>query len=363
MAKLTLKKTKYKNPQHGVFSSPGTLRYFGKNITENISIKHVTFNSEELRIDKNISLSSISKHLESKMINWFEVSGFHQTDIIEKVGQKFNLHPLLLEDTLNTTQKPKLEYFEDENQTFLILKVPRFVENSTEVEFEHIALIYHPDFVLSFQEMDHTDVFEPMLSRLERPNSKTRKKGTDFLFYALIDIIIDSYYLVLNHLESKIDELETEILRHAKPHHQNQLFFLKRETSYIKKSLFPLKEILNLLIRDENNKINSEVKKYFRDALDHVLENLETLDGCKDDIENLLVNYHSQLSNNMNSVMKTLTVFTAIFMPLTFIVGIYGMNFENMPELKQPNGYFYTLGAMTLMSISLWIYFKWKKYL
>jgi magnesium transporter len=363
MAKLQSAKKRIKYANKSVFLSAGTPNYIGKEVKGESLIKLVTYNTKELAVYNNVEINDLNNIPNLDYVNWIEVSGVHQIDIISKIEKKFHLHPLLIEDILNTTQKPKIEYFEKENHLFFVLKVPRIIEDTFEIENEHIALILGNGYVISFQELDTNNVFDFIIKRLNRENSKTRRHKADYLFYSLIDLVVDNYFLVLSKLEEKLSDLEDQILFNAKPEHQNQLFFLKREITFMKKTILPLKDIINQIIRDPFELISNEVKVYIRDIMDHVVENLETIETFKDDIENLLVNYHSQLSNKMNAVMKTLTVFTAIFMPLTFIVGIYGMNFDNMPELRNTNGYFYTLIGMTLLAALLWIYFKWKKYL
>jgi magnesium transporter len=361
MTKNTNQKKRNKYINHNVFQSAGTLNYIGKEVADPLKINYVGFSPADLNVLKNINPQEIEKHFSKNHINWLDIIGFHEVELIEKIGKKLKLHPLLLEDVVNTTQKPKMEYFEKEKHLFVVLKVPRLMENK--IENEHIALVLGKDFVLSFQELDSNDVFEPIIARLKRENSKTRSHQADYLFYSLIDLVIDNYFLVIRQLEDKMEDLEEAILHHAKTEHQNQLFFVKREIATLRKTIIPIRDITNLLIRDPFDTITSEVKVYLRDVMDHILEHIDNIDALKEDIENLMTNYHSQLSNRMNVVMKTLTVFTAIFMPLTFIAGIYGMNFENMPELRQPNGYYYTLFAMFCLSIGLWLYFKWKKYI
>ncbi|MCP9746898.1 magnesium/cobalt transporter CorA [Lacihabitans sp. CS3-21] len=356
-------KNRPKTPKHEVFSSAGTAKYIGKSIEGESTITIVDYSVEGVLITQNPAIEEIKDLLASQMNHWIDIEGIHNKENIEKISKVFELHPLMMEDILNTTQKAKLDYYEKNNQMFLVLKIPFRNKETAEIETEHVSIVLDEKYALSFQELDNHNIFKPILLRMDRENSKTKRSKLDYLFYSFIDIAVDNYFVVLNETEEKLEALSDQILANAKSIHQNQLFYIKREINALRKALFPLKDIINQLVRDEYNLIHSETKVYLKDVLDHVLENLEAIETFKDEIENLLVNYHSQLSNRMNSVMKTLTVFTAIFMPLTFIVGIYGMNFEHMPELKEPNGYFYTLASMFVLSIGLWIYFKWKKYI
>jgi len=356
-------KNRPKTPKHEVFSSAGTAKYIGKNIEGESTVTIVDYSVLGVLITQNPAIEEIKNLMASQMNHWIDIEGIHNKENIEKVSKIFGLHPLMMEDILNTTQKAKLDYYEKDNQMFLVLKIPFRNKETSEIETEHVSIVLDENYAISFQELDHHNIFKPILLRMDRENSKTKRSKLDYLFYSFIDIAVDNYFVVLNETEEKLEALSDQILANAKSIHQNQLFYIKREINALRKALFPLKEIINQLVRDENSLIHTETRVYLKDVLDHVLENLEAIETFKDEIENLLVNYHSQLSNRMNSVMKTLTVFTAIFMPLTFIVGIYGMNFEHMPELKEPNGYFYTLAGMFVLSIGLWIYFKWKKYI
>lgn len=293
---------------------------------------------------------------------WLDVDGVHETNVVERLGQKINLHPMLLEDVLNTTQKPKLEYFEDENQLFIVLKMLNFDEENIEIDTEQISLILGKNYVVSFQEKDQTDVFENIHTRINNPLSRIRKYHTDYLLYALMDLVIDNYYIVLDKVTTKLETLEMNVLEDPEPIHQNHIYLLKKELAYMKRAILPLRDIIGALLREDSDLVGNQVNVYLRDLQDHVLQNIETIDGYRDTADNIMANYHASLSNKMNSVMKTLTVFTVIFMPLSFIAGLYGMNFTNMPELDNPYGYPVLLVIMFLMATGLWFYFKWKKF-
>ena len=354
--------TKTKLPKHDVFSSAGTLKYIGKAIDGDSKICLVDYSTESVLITENPEIETIKSLFSENMNHWIDLEGIHNISNVEKLSKVFDLHPLMVEDILNTTQKPKLDYYEKQNQLFLTLKIPFRNPKTLGIEMEHVSLVLSQNFAISFQELDHYNFFKPILQRMNRENSKTKRNKLDYLFYSFIDIAVDNFYVVLNETEEQLEELSNQILVNAKQIHQNQLFYLKREITGLRKILAPLKEILNQLIRDTNGYIREETKVYLKDVMDHVIENLETIETFRDEIESLLVNYHSQLSNRMNSVMKTLTVFTAIFMPLTFIVGVYGMNFDNMPELHWKYGYFIIIGFMFLLLLGMIYYFKRRKW-
>jgi magnesium transporter len=359
MAKNKRKNQKYIKKK--VFTSPGTLEYVGKEVSTYPKINLITFN-ESFYQEKLIQEWHESKpQIVPQKTTWLDVDGIHEINVIENIGKIYHLHPLLLEDILNTEQKPKIEHFGD-NHVFLVLKMLRFDEEIAEIESEHVALVLGENHVISFQEIHKTDVFLPIYERLKSSIGKTRRGKSDYLFYSLCDLIVDNYFIVLEKFSEKVEEIEVKIIENPQTSDQTILYQLKRELLSIRKVVQPLRDIFNSLVREDSPLINETTKLYFRDVYDHVLQILDAIEIHREMLENIQNIYLTNISNKMNSVMKTLTVFTAIFMPLSFIAGIYGMNFDNMPELHHPNGYFYTLAGMFVLGISLWFYFKWKKY-
>lgn len=356
------KRNRYKTSKHKVFSSPGSLIYIGKEIKEKTVIKLFEYNEHFLKERVVKVLQDCKVQPTENHIIWLDVDGEHEPEIVEAIGHLYNLHPLLMEDVLNTTQKPKVEYFEDQKQIFVVLKMLHYNDVTLEIETEHISLVLGHNFLISFQEQYNTDIFEAIQQRLRVSIGKTRRNKADYLLYSLIDLVVDNYLFVIDEVGDRLEVIENATLENPQPLHQKQLYSLKKELTYMRKSILPLRDILGFLTREEMGLINPQTHLYLRDVQDHIYQAIETLDTYRDIADNAMTNYLSTLSNKMNSVMKTLTIFTAIFMPLSFIAGLYGMNFDNMPELHEPNGYFYTLAAMASISIGLWIYFKWKKY-
>jgi magnesium transporter len=343
------------------FTSPGTLVYVGKETVQDTVIKLAEFN-EEFYQQKDIKILNDCRSVSHENhVNWLDIDGVHEVSVVEAVGKHYHLHPLLLEDVLNTEQKPKLEHFGEQN-IFVVMKMLQFNEEHYEVESEHVALILGQNYVISFQEVHKSDVFSNIFERLKASVGKTRKGKADYLFYSLCDLVVDNYFVILEKFSEKLEELEVKIIENPHKDDQKLLYELRRELMQIRKAVLPLRDIFGSLTRDDSPLIQSGTNVYLRDVYDHVLQTLETIETYREMIENIQNIYLTSLSNKMNSVMKTLTVFTAIFMPLTFIAGVYGMNFENMPELKHQNGYFVTMGLMLVSAIILWAYFKWKKY-
>jgi magnesium transporter len=359
MSKIHKKFNKY--IQKKAFTSPGSLVYVGKEVVESTSVKLIEFNEKLIHETQIKQLNDCKSTAPNEFVSWLDIDGIHEIQVIEAIGKHYNLHPLLLEDILNTEQKPKLEHFGDAH-IFTVLKMLKFSKERVEFDTEHVALVLGKNYVISFQEIHKTEVFLPMFDRLKSSVGKTRNGKADYLFYSLIDLVIDNYFVVLEDFGDVLEDLEIEIIENTNNQQQTRLYQLRRELMQLRKYIQPTRDILGLLVREDSDLISDPTKVYLRDVYDHILQIIETIESYREMVENIQNIYLATLSNKMNSVMKTLTVFTAIFMPLTFIVGIYGMNFEVMPELKNPMGYHYTLGAMAIIAVGLWVYFKWKKY-
>ncbi len=356
------KKHAIQNPN--LMTSPGTIAYVGPEISMKTEIRKIIFNES---IYSNLVLKSVQElfpsTLNPSLISWIDVNGIHETKLVEKLGQRFGLHPLLLEDIVNTEQKPKIESFEGKH-IFLTFKMIH-VDDSEHINIykEHISFIIGPRFLLSFQEELTSDIFQTVLNRLEASIGKTRKNGSDYLLFALMDVVIDNYFIVLEKLGSSLDTIEDSILSNNNDLSLRDLYSLKGELINVRRVIWPLREMINQLIREENPLIKKETIPYFRDLYDHIIQITDTIDSYRDVLASLADVHLSTISNRMNSVMKTLTIFSAIFMPITFIVGVYGMNFVNMPELQDPNGYWYTWALMGITTLGMLTYFRRKKWI
>ncbi len=345
-------------------TSPGSLQYIGKKVEHNIKIKIIDYNHEifeEKTIDHNFDTIKFNIHDDRK--TWLNVDGIHQAEVIQEIGNIFNLHPLLLEDILNTNQKPKIEYYGDDILYFT-LKHLNYNPYTKVVENEHVSIILGTDFLITFQEEGAEDIFEVIYNRLKSSIGKSRKYGVDYLMFSAIDVIIDNYLEVLQSIDDDIGTLEDDIINNPKERSQNQLYNHKREINNMRKHALPIREMLNsLLVYNENELIKENTKLYFRDAHDHAVQVVDMLDNNRELVASLMDLYLSQVSNKMNNVMKVLTVISVIFMPLTFIVGIYGMNFDNMPELHWNAGYYMVWGIIILITIIMLIYFRKKQWI
>ncbi len=354
------KKAKIKNTTLG--TSPGTLTYVGKEVKFETKVYWTEYNIDEYKTHSFPKLLDFKLKLEPDKTYWLNIDGIHEPHVIETAGKIFDLHLLVMEDILNTQQKPKFEYYDDK-QLFLTFKMLEYNPYTREIEIEHLSFILGENYVISFQEERVRDIFEPVIQRLKVSAGKTRKNGADYLLYSLMDLVVDNYFVVLEEVAENMERLEEDILKNIKQKSMTEIYSLKRELTLMRKVIFPLREMISNLIREEAPLITPNTALYLRDVHDHVSQVLETVDSYRELVASLMDLNLSQASTRMNNVMKVLTVISVIFMPLTFVAGIYGMNFDNMPELHWQYGYYYVWGFMILLVMGMLIYFKQKDWL
>ena len=353
---------RYKVQNANLGTSPGTLTYVGEEVKFATKVHWTQFNLEDYKTYTFPKLLDFELELAADHTYWLNVDGIHEPKVIETVGKIFDLHPLVMEDILNTQQKPKFEYYDDE-QLFITCKMIEFNPHTREIEVEHLSFILGENFVISFQEERSRDIFDPVLQRIKASAGKTRKNGADYLLYSLLDLVVDNYFIVLEQISENMERLEEDIIKTAKQKSMTELYGIKRELTLLRKVVFPLREMLLNLIREEAPLITPNTALYLRDVQDHVTQVLETIDSYRELVASLMDLNLSQASTRMNNVMKVLTVISVIFMPLTFVAGVYGMNFDNMPELHWHYGYYYVWGFMILSVIGMLVYFKKKDWL
>ncbi|MBZ4660926.1 magnesium/cobalt transporter CorA [Thermotoga petrophila] len=338
---------------------PGTLVYTGK-YREDFEIEVMNYSIEEFHEFKTTDVESVLPFKDSSTPTWINITGIHRTDVVQRVGEFFGIHPLVLEDILNVHQRPKVEFFE--NYVFIVLKMFTYDENLHELESEQVSLILTKNCVLMFQEKIG-DVFDPVRERIRYNRGIIRKKRADYLLYSLIDALVDDYFVLLEKIDDEIDILEEEVLERPEKETVQRIHQLKRNLVELRKTIWPLREVLSSLYRDVPPLIEKETVPYFRDVYDHTIQIADTVETFRDIVSGLLDVYLSSVSNKTNEVMKVLTIIATIFMPLTFIAGIYGMNFEYMPELRWKWGYPVVLAVMGVIAVIMVIYFRKKKWL
>ncbi|RZN37031.1 MAG: magnesium/cobalt transporter CorA [Methanophagales archaeon ANME-1-THS] len=339
---------------------PGTLMHIGERRTEKVKITLIDYDETQFQEKEVERVEDCFPFKDTPTVTWINIDGLHDVAIIEKIGKQFGFHPLLLEDILNTNQRPKMEDFE--HYIYIVLKMLYYGERAHEVTAEQISLILGSHFVISFQERED-DVFTTIRERIRNAKGRIRKAGADYLAYTLIDAIVDTYFLILEHIEEKIEDIEEELVTNPTPETLQRIHRLKRELILLSKSVWPLREVIGGLQRAESPLIQATTSIYLRDVHDHTIQVIESIETFREMISGMVDIYLSSISNKMNEVIKVLTIIATIFIPLTFIAGIYGMNFEYMPELEWRWGYPFVWLVIGAVVISMLLYFKRKKWL
>jgi magnesium transporter len=340
-------------------TSPGTLVFLGKRKAENVKIRLIDFNEKKFEEKEIKKIEEVFLFKDTPTVSWVNVIGIHDTSVIEKIGGHFESHPLILEDIVNTEQRPKIEDFD--SYLFLVLKMIFYNGNQNEVSIEQVSLILGQNFLVSFQEREG-DVFDGVRERIRNNKGKIRKMGTDYLAYALVDAIVDGYFIVLERMGEQIELLEEKVMLNPSPKELNTIYGLKHDLIFLRKSVWPLREVISNLQRGESKLIKKTTAVFLRDVYDHTIQVIDTIETYRDMVSGLLDIYLSSVSNKMNEVMKVLTVIATIFIPLTFIAGVYGMNFKYMPELDVEWSYPLLWVIMISIGLTMFLYFRKKKW-
>ena len=340
---------------------PGTLIHIGEKKTEEVKITiteydELHFHEQEA---KTIEECFPFKDKNRSTVAWINIDGIHQGEILGKLGECFGLHPLIVEDILNTDQRPKIEDFEEYN--YLVLKMLYFNGKDGEIVSEQVSLILGQNFVISFQEKE-VDIFHVIRDRIRTNKGRIRKMGADYLAYCLLDAIVDNYFILMETLGEKIESLEDELVSNPNPKVLRTIYNLKRNMILLRRSVWPLREVIGGLERGESSLIKESTRIYPKDIHDHTIHIIDTLETFREMVAGMLEIYLSSISNRLNAVIKVLTMLATIFMPLTFIAGIYGMNFKYMPEIEWRWGYPIILLIMATIGITMVYYFKKKKW-
>ncbi|GAA0712417.1 magnesium/cobalt transporter CorA [Aquimarina litoralis] len=339
---------------------PGTVVYVGKKNTTDVSIELFDYDESFMEEHELHSIDDAYQYIDSKPITWLNINGLGHTQTIEKLGAYCNLHPLIMEDIVNTHQRPKIDEYD--NYLFVVLKMLYFNEEH-ELCIEHVSLVLGDGYVLSFQESDG-DVFDSIRNRIRNNKGRIRTMGADYLLYTLMDAIVDNYFNLIEVVGDKIEELEDMLFENTSTDAITfEIQGLKREILKIRRAVFPLREVVNKLEKNEHKLVIKKTRLYLRDLYDHIIQVSENVEIYREMTWSLMDMYMTTISNKMNEVMKVLTIIATIFIPLTFLAGIYGMNFENIPELKFKYGYYIFWAVLLLIFIALLMYFKRKKWL
>ncbi|MEX1002879.1 MAG: magnesium/cobalt transporter CorA [Crocinitomicaceae bacterium] len=336
---------------------PGSLVHIGKHRDESVKVSQLDFNETVLDEKSVDELADLAAAKENQTVSWVNVDGIHNASIIKNIGELFEIDALVLEDIMNTGHRPKVE--EHENFTFIIIKMLHYNEQEEHIESEQVSIVLGKTFVISFQEKEG-DVFDPIRDRIRKALGRVRQKGTDYLAYTLIDIIIDNYFNIIEILGDELEELEVQVLEKPNDALLNDLQWLKKELVKVRKAIYPLREMTRFLSTGGSLFLEKETLKYYRDAYDHSISVIDSIESYVEVTNSIRDLYMSNMSNKMNKIMKVLTIMASLFIPLTFIVGVYGMNFEYMPELAMRYGYFVVWGIMIVITGGMIYYFKKK---
>jgi len=338
---------------------PGSIIYTGEKTEETIEIILTRYSKNEY--DELIlpSVSKYSKEEDLKKIDWLMLTGIHNINIIEELGRKIKIHSLVMEDIVNVFERVKIEVFDD--SVFTILKKISWNENDELVE-DHISILLYQNLLISFND-DNKDMFKQIKERLKHDRGRIRKLDADYLYYSIIDDVVDNYFEVLENLSDRIEDIEEELVKNPTEEVLFDIHRIKRDIIQIRKNVFPIREIINSIIRGDSKLIKNTTMIYFRDVYDHIIRIIETLESYRDMVSGLLDIYLSSTSNKMNEIMKVLTIIATVFIPLTFIVGVYGMNFQYMPELAWKYGYLIIWIIMFVILSGLVYFFKRKKWI
>lgn len=287
-------------------------------------------------------------------VHWYHISGLSNPRLVEDIGKKFDLHPLLLEDILNTSQRPKAEDFG--RHIFVTMKMLRMNE-AGDVKEEHMSFVLGQGYLISFQEKEN-DLFSPIRNRIQHGSGRTRARNADYLLYLLMDLLVDNYFLLIDSLAGRIETLESEVSERPKREHLEGIQDVRSDLLAIRKSILPLRELVNFFVRGQSSQISPDINPFFFDLSDHIFHLFELVENYREMALGLKDMYNSSVNMRMNQVMQTLTVVTTLFIPLSFLTGVYGMNFANMPELNWKYGYFALLGVMVFIALLMLLHFR-----
>lgn len=354
--KKMLKLRRHHSKKLGV--AQGTLIHVGEKYSDSVKIQLVQYTQNNIKQSNQESISECIKTLDGTSVFWLQITGVHDSKIIQQIGDSFGISNLTLEEIMNTNQQPKIEQFQE--YIFVNTRIYYFDNTTKTTKYENLSIILGKNFVITFQEKEN-DIFKPIKDRINDNNSLLRKEKNDYLFCTILDTIVDHYFPTLEHIENKIEKIESEISSLDRKI-QHDIYQLRQEVVIFSKILRPQREMLNMLLHNDSDLIDSKIRPNIHDVYEHVIHLIETLDVTRETITGLHELYLSTISNRMNEIMKMLAIIASLFIPITFVAGVYGMNFAYMPELDSPYAYPAVLISMAMMILLMFYYFKKKKW-
>jgi magnesium transporter len=349
-----------KNKPKKIGLDPGSLIYVGDKEKQPIHITLIDYTKDAFKEEKISRLEDLLVYKQSETTSWINIDGVHDVEILEKIGKHFDIHPLTLEDILNTNQRPKLDEYS--NYLYIVLRMFFFDNKEKSLKNEQVSFILTKNCLITFLE-DAGDVFDPVRERLRKAATKMRELGTDYLAYALIDSIVDSYFHILEKIGEEVEGLEDALVLDPNKNDLQLIHLLRREMILLRRAIWPSREVISSMQRNENEFIEERTRIYLRDVYDHTIQVIDTIESYRDMVVGMLDTYLSSTSNKLNEVMKVLTVISTLFIPLTFLAGVYGMNFKSFPELGYDWMYPWGFWMITLFVVmGMAVFFKKKKW-
>jgi magnesium transporter len=339
--------------------APDELLFRGVQKTDKVLLRIIDYNAENLQEKEIQQVQDALAYRDSDTVTWFNIDGVHDADVMREIARGFGLENMMLSDVMDTQARPKVTEYD--NSIFLSLKMMKQDELTEVISVENLCLIITENVLISFQERKG-DVFEPVRERIRRQKRRIRQSGTDYLAYALLDIVVDNYIYIISRLGEKIEDLDSRVVGEANPSLLDEINRYKRELNYLRKNIKPAKEIMFALSKTESELVKEDTGIFLKELMDNISLATESSDSYREILSDQLTIYHTTLSSKLNDIMKFLTIFSVIFIPLTFIAGVYGTNFDYLPELHYKYSYFIMWGVMVLVAVMMLLYFKRKKW-
>jgi magnesium transporter len=338
---------------------PGSLVYTGAPKEGETGIAMISYNQDSVSTASSTDLKAIHSGMKEDMVNWINIDSLHNTMVIEETGKLINIHPLILEDILDVGHQPKIEEYDD--YLFFTMKMLELTKNGSDYQFDHVSFVLGKNYLLSFQE-HKGDPFDPIRDRIETAKGKVRSRGADYLFIILLDAIVDQYFLLLEKINNEVAQIEIELFENPSESAVNKIVTQKKELNVLRENVYPVAEGLKSFRIDDSDFISNDYINYFNDVKDHLKQISDSINNQRETLTSLMEFYMIRISNQMNQVMKTLTIIATIFIPLTFIVGIYGMNFQYMPEIGWKWSYPILMIFMLIGGVGWYIYMRKRKW-
>lgn len=352
------KKTRKRSEKAGL--PPGMLVHTGERPPQATVITVFEYSPDSVDERKPVRLEDCFKPQPMHTVRWINIDGLADISVIEGIGRQFGVHPLILEDILSTGQRPKCD--DSTSHLFVVFRMLQYIDAEQTIRSEQVSILLGPGYVVSFQESEG-DVFDPIRDQIRTGRGRVRNMGADYLVYRLMDAVVDGYFLILEKLGERVEALEQEVIKEPSEETLNRIYALKRELIYLRKSVWPLREVISQIEKTASPLITETTEPYFRDVYDHTIQVMDSVDTFRDTVSGLLDIYLTSISNRLNAIMKVLTIITTIFIPLSFVASIYGMNFQYMPELEWRWGYPAVLAAMGLIFLGMLYFFKKNKWI